>query len=811
MKQTIVTALSQLLFRRAPREVQPSIARKTLINMAGRVAIVTLLSTAVSYLHVMSNLETQTKQKLDRYIRERGQREDGLFMLAEDNLLQFRQRLLLDLKDPPPLDFQAEYQRLLFDWKDGTKRVFSENRPLKEFDSARYPSGFIGRNVKVNAELQRRFVLIHRLVGAYGSSWSNRFVDLYCTTPENANVLYWSGVPLQLQSSPNFYVPHEEFFRIAQQKHNPQRKPAWTGVYLDPTVRIWMVSASVPIDDAQGNLLAVVGHDMILTDVVKDTIDNQLPGTYNILFRKDGQLIAHPDKMPQIARGTGKFNINDSNDPHLKRIFARVKNSNNSTLVVENHQDDEYLAFTKLRGPDWYFVTVYPKSLLATAALDTAQFVLLAGLIALLVEIVLLYLVLRQKIAHPLKRLLIATKQVSEGEFNVQLDRDRNDELGRLATSFMSMAEQLQASFTTLESRVTERTAELAKAKLAADAANQAKSEFLANMSHELRTPLNGILGYAQILEKSSVLPTTERRGVRIIYECGIHLLNLINDVLNLAKIESCKLSLSPDVLHLPALIQGVVEICQIHAEQKSISFCYEPDEHLPTGVKVDEKRLRQVLINLLGNAIKFTDKGRVIFRVKQLSVDADSVQLRFSVSDTGDGIAPEHLNQLFQSFEQVGDQSRQAEGTGLGLAISQQIVQLMGGQIQVKSQIGVGSEFYFTVELPLALDWNQQQPLSDPIVENELAWVYTDTALALLANPVQLIPPPTEALQRLLELSQKGRLRQVSALAESIGQQDERYQAFTQQILKLAQKFQTERIEQLIQSYLSAGHALEK
>jgi signal transduction histidine kinase len=817
MKQTIVTALSQLLFRRAQRRVQPSIARKTLIDMAGRVAIVIMLSTGVSYLHVISNLETQTKQQLDRYIQERGQREDGLFMLAEDNLLQFRQRLLLDLKQPPQLDFQAEYQRLLFDWKDGTKRVFPENRPLKEFDSARYPSGFIGPNVKANAELQRRFVIIHNLVGAYGAAWSNRFVDLYCTTPENANVLYWSGLPLQLQSSADFYVPHEEFFRIAKREQNPQRKPAWTGVYLDPTVRIWMVSSSVPIDDAQGNLLAVVGHDIILTDVVKDTIKNQLPGTYNMIFREDGQLIAHPGKMPQIERGTGKYNINDSKDPHLKRIFARVKNSSNSTFVVENRQDDEYLAFTKLRGPDWYFVTVYPKSLLATAAFDTAQFVLLAGLIALLVEIVLLYFVLRQKIARPLKRLQMATQQVSEGEFNVQLDRDRNDELGRLATSFMSMAEQLQASFATLESRVTERTAELAKAKLAADAANQAKSEFLANMSHELRTPLNGILGYAQILERSSVLSATERRGVHIIHRCGVHLLNLIDDVLDLAKIETRKLSLSPNALHLPALLQGVVEICEIRAEQKGIDFHYEPDANLPIGVEADEKRLRQVLINLLGNAIKFTDKGSVIFRVEPLSVEADSARLRFSVSDTGDGIAPEYLNQLFQAFEQVGDPSRQAEGTGLGLAISQQIVQLMGGQIQVESQIGVGSEFYFAVELPLALNWNQQQTRSDPIVGDivgdEVTWVNPDTTLAFLANPAPatLTPPPPEALQRLLELTQKGRLLQVAALAESIGQQDDRYQAFTQQVLRLARKFQSERIEQLIQPYLTARHTLEE
>jgi signal transduction histidine kinase/DNA-binding NarL/FixJ family response regulator len=936
MMQIIFKVLSHLPFRRTHSEAQPSIARKTLINMGSRVAIVMMLSAGASYLYVMSNLKAQTKQQLDRYIKERGQREDGLFMLATDNLLQFKQRLLLDLKHPPPLDYPAEYQRLLFDWKDGTKRVFPEDRPLEEFDSVRHPSGFIGRNVTVNAELQRRFVIIHQLVGAYGAAWSNRFVDLYCTTPENANAIYWSGVPLQLQSSPGFYVPHEQFFRIAKRDQNPQRKPAWTGVYLDPTVRIWMVSASVPIDDEQGNLLAVVGHDIILTDLVKDTINNRLPGTYNMLFRGDGQLIAHPEKMKEIEMGSGKFNIHDSKDVHLKRIFDLVKNGSNHTVVVENHQDGEYLAFTKLRGPDWYFVTVYPKSLLAESALMTAQFVLLSGLIALLMEVVLLFFVLQQKIARPLNHLLSATEQVSEGKFNVQLDCDRNDELGRLATAFMKMAKRLQESFATLETRVTERTTELTKAKLAADAANQAKSEFLANMSHELRTPLNGILGYAQILGRSPALPDKERHGVNVIHQCGIHLLNLINDVLDLAKIEARKLELSPKTLHLPALLQGVVEICQIRAEQKGIDFYYEPDANLPTGVEADEKRLRQVLINLLGNAIKFTDQGRVRFRVEQLSSDCDSARLRFWVSDTGGGIAPNYLNQLFQAFEQVGDKSRQAEGTGLGLAISQQIVQLMGGQIQVESQLGRGSEFYFTVELPLAVDWSQQQtrlahhvvgyegsprrilvvddrwenravlanllkPLgfiiteaengqeglhqmrqhlpdlvitdltmpvmdgmamlkqlrADPALQSlkvivssasvaptdqqtsreaggddflgkpvqaeallqvlaqhlQLTWVYEETLPGIGSEPAptELIPPSLEDLRRLLELAQKGRLKQVMALAEEIGQQDDRYQAFTQQVLRLAKEFQSERIEQLIQPYLASNHAIQE
>ncbi|WP_231663294.1 HAMP domain-containing sensor histidine kinase, partial [Pseudanabaena sp. 'Roaring Creek'] len=191
--------------------------------------------------------------------------------------------------------------------------------------------------------------------------------------------------------------------------------------------------------------------------------------------------------------------------------------------------------------------------------------------------------------------------------------------------------------------------------------------------------PLNGILGYAQILGRMDSLPEKVNQGVNIIHQCGSHLLTLINDVLDIAKIEARKLELSPKAIYLPALIQGVVEISQIRADQKRLDFIYEADRNLPMGIIADEKRLRQVLINLVGNAIKFTDKGSVILKVEPLEINENNTHLRFAVTDTGVGIAPDDLQKLFRAFEQVGDRSRQAEGTGLGLAISQQIVQLMG------------------------------------------------------------------------------------------------------------------------------------
>ena len=234
------------------------------------------------------------------------------------------------------------------------------------------------------------------------------------------------------------------------------------------------------------------------------------------------------------------------------------------------------------------------------------------------------------------------------------------------------------------------------------------RSEFLAQMSHELRTPLNGILGFAQLLRRDKSLSERQARGLRMIDESGQHLLTLINDILDLARIDAAKLELFPTEINLSAFLHVVTDIVRVKAEEKSLLFSYEPAGRLPSTVRADEKRLRQVLLNLLSNAVKFTDDGQVTLRVQALPVGlpgepgADSMAcLLFEVHDSGIGMSEEQLALLFQPFEQVADVNRRKGGAGLGLAISRQLICLMGGDIHVRSQPGRGSVFWFEIDLP--------------------------------------------------------------------------------------------------------------
>ncbi len=428
--------------------------------------------------------------------------------------------------------------------------------------------------------------------------------------------------------------------------------PVWSGV----------PQADQPLGEVIGMMNGVIGIEQIIA-VINDLAYGK--DSYAFALNSKGEAIVHPNAELMSTLEKPAPSLLGADDLGLATVAQRMIDGQQGLKLVNIDGIEQYVSYVPLTEANWSVALVIPKSNIE------AQL-------------------------RPLN--LMALVVVG------------------LTGTMIAVLWQVQA----FEQQ------QLKRSKAAADMANQAKSDFLANMSHELRTPLNGILGYAQIMQRSRSWGEKEHQGVSIIHQCATHLLTLINDILDLSKIEARRLELMPQPVHLPAFLQGVVEMSRIRADQKGLTFHYLPDIPLPEGVKIDEKRLRQVLVNLLGNAAKFTDTGAVTLRVNRLeqysqsqsgqsqSSQSQSVRLRFQVEDTGVGIAPDAVSAIFEPFEQVGDRKRQSEGTGLGLAISYRIVKVMGSMLQVESELGVGSRFFFDVDVPLAAEWQRAMSYGD-------------------------------------------------------------------------------------------------
>ncbi len=493
-------------------------------------------------------------------------------------------------------------------------------------------------------------------------------------------------------------------------------KLTWSQVYIEEGGNTEVsISANYPIYNRNQNIIGTTSSDLSLANVSKFLRGLEVSRSGKaFIMERNGLLVASSSAEKLLtSNGTQRLNVLDSNDRTIQATAKYLQHKFGDFRAIKDEQKVEFhrehdLQVVRVRpwrdkfGLDWLIVVVVPEIDFMKQVHANAQIIIVLGFVALSTAIS-LGLMISRWIIRPIHCLSEASRAIANGDLDQSVEFKNVNELGLLSQSFNQMASQLKESFEHLETRVEERTVELNQSRQVAETANRAKSEFLANMSHELRTPLNAILGFAQLMNHDSSFTPPQQENLSIINRSGEHLLSLINDVLDMSKIEAGRIALTETTFDLYLLLSTIQEMFKLKAASKGLRLTVERNLEVPQYVRADEGKLRQILLNLLGNALKFTTEGGVNLRLKGEQGENLNYTLFFAVEDTGFGIAAHELDILFEPFVQTETGRKSQQGTGLGLAISRKFVQLMGGDITASSNLGKGTIFQFDIQVEVA------------------------------------------------------------------------------------------------------------
>ena len=676
--------------------VAKPLARKLLAIVVVLSIAVTGLATAATFAFVQKASMERQIRNLQLYVKERTSTEDRLFSDlvkvhadATDALTRRLGRL-----QGPVLD--AQFDRLFPLKSDGTRR----SAPML-FDGATENDGgymygmgaFIADGRNFTQAQKAMFVASLQVVSMAGESQHTRYDNFYMFTPDNRLIIYGPDRDDKLiyyrQEAPaTLDFRSEEMTELTRPRANPQRVMKCTKLrklMSDPTGKALTTACMTPID-IDGVHVGAWGTTVTLDSYLMAAVGESIQGGENMIVSADGELIA----APGLGKGgivTPAELLKAEKDRRIAPLVKSIRARKASSGVFQ--AGEQVIAFGHLKEPDWYFVMSLPTSEIAWSAARTASWVLLFGLIGIVVQAILLFRFIHREVVDPLVTLSAA--HARDGSAIAPEVETRQDEIGGLARMLRAQRADNDELFRSLEDRVAARTSELERA-------NRAKSTFLANMSHELRTPLNGVIALTDQLADTAD-QARRRELANLVSSSGRLLEQVLSDILDVSKIEAGQFRLSPAPFEIQDTVAAMADLHRASAEAKGLTLTWEIADEARGAWLGDSGRIAQILSNLLGNAVKFTDKGGVT-----LCVSRQDGSLKFTVQDTGVGFDAEARERLFRRFEQADDSiTRRFGGTGLGLSICSALTGMMGGDIDATATPGKGAEFTMVLPLPRA------------------------------------------------------------------------------------------------------------
>lgn len=414
-----------------------SLGRRIQLQIGGIIALVIVCVTFISYRQTVDAMREEAIEHLRLTTRTRAAFEAQAFVQAQDNTVALRAEYLRRLTEMGETDPQEEFNTWFERYPDGLIRV----RPEKD-DFKRLPSIYIRASASLSPELRRQVVAAFRLLREWGPAMTLRYYSAYIDLPGLSLIMYSPSVNWGKEADTttnNFDYPPVQ--NSAPDK-NPQRKSTWTEVYFDDKANIWMLSIITPMD--QTRWVGTASQDIAVDDLIRRTTNDYAPGTYNLVLDAQGRLVAHPKLMENIRKSAGNLDVKSLGDTQLQGFWDVVSKSSTAGEVRHSLDGENYLGISRIEGPNWYFVTVYPTGLLERRGLDSARAILIGGALGLVLELLLLAWIIRRQVEEPLKTLTSAVQSISDGDMHVQIQGGRTDELGHLGNSFMHMTEKLR-------------------------------------------------------------------------------------------------------------------------------------------------------------------------------------------------------------------------------------------------------------------------------------------------------------------------------------------------------------------------------